>query len=447
MKRKEALLFLIFCFLTVPAGATYNRLTRWEGENAAVSIYGNYGHPLGEEIRLRNHKRKALNIFNALESAKINTSIAFALHPLPPSFNADKVFNELSPETVEKELKTSFNTREKFNPVYDRGVLFYQKWKGGKMRVEFEGNPATPWKDTAFCFAGKIDDNMLISVAGKVKYIDEVDWIPVQSLKEYTADEIRFLDNSSLIARVEEDMTGRRYIAVSRFRTDEEPLMIVPDPGMKSAAANIESGKIVALKEHRGAHSIMEYDFQKKRWSEKYTSADTLYLAGLNGDEFMWWNAETETFHFSSGGEISGLGHKAVSLYPRGRFTWGEEEDEFSALPEKIIVLMYSAQQASLFEEKGFSDINKLGVHPRIWLLNKRYKSSFDELPDDLGHVYLSPENSKIYYNKSGGGLRTISSVSLRPAIPAKYLLTALVAILIMLVLYDIFKKTKEVSS
>ncbi len=446
MKKTGIALVLLF-ILSLPAAGTYNIMTRWQGDKAVLSIYGNYGHPLGEELRMRAEREKAFHIFNILESESIEADISIALHPFPPMHETDITVQELCLDLIGQELGIELTGEEEFDPAYDKGVLFYRKWSNGKMSLEFNGDLAVSPVDEAFEFHGKKGDNIIISRFGKLMYIDEVDWLEVKSLSGYTVSEARWLCETSILVRAEHDMTGRRYILKTSFRTDKEPQFSVEDPGFLDVAACADTGITAALTERRGARSILVYDPGKKQWDHIYTTPEVIYLAGVHGGEIIWWNAENEELHFSEGFSTRDVRHKTLALHPRGHYSWGEEELHNRATPEKITVILYGPAAETALEEKGLSGIVSFNSNPRVWLLHERYGSSFDELPDDLGYAAISPENMRIYYNTAGESLRRIRSVTLRPTLPTKYLLVGLIVVLLVLILYDALKKTKEIRS
>ncbi|MGM0567890.1 MAG: hypothetical protein ACQESB_01580, partial [Elusimicrobiota bacterium] len=431
----------------LPVLATTGLYTRWEGKNSSVSVFDNYGTPAGELLRAGNDREKAFHFFNLLESHGEKANVTFALTPVSPLIETDKVIEELDLNALEKELDKKLQGEEAFKPFYDSGNLYYKKWSEGEMGIEADGELLGGMHGQAFEFHGAYNGIVLAAFNGILKYMDGDEWLRVESLKDYFVTDIRYIEDSIFLVMAEDKMSSRRKIITTSIKSDEKPRLLTDDPGFKNIVVGRDSENIAGLIEEGEAYSILKYNFQQQQWSEVINTSDVIYLAGIKNGEIIWWNETRSLLQTSEGKKIEGMQSRDLSLYPMGEFKWGEEEAMYSASPNKIKILTYGVEQLSFFEDMGLSDTFSFDSKPGIWLINKRYKSSFDELPEKLGHAFLSPENSRIYYNRPGAQLRKIRSVLLRPSVRTKYLLAALIFILIILLLYDVMKKTKEVTS
>ncbi len=431
---RKTFFFFLISAVVIPAQASINIITRWETEDKSLTVRGNYGTPLGEEIRLKNQRQKAFHIFNLLRHSSSEEDIFIDLQdPEGPG---------LSPAAAGELSGVVLEGAEEFNPVYDGGRLFYQRWESGTLKLLSE-DIVIYRSEEAFDFVGKKNETAVIRERGRLKYLSEVEWVEVDTLVGYSVSLLRWVDQDTIICRAERDTDGRRFLIVTSVRRPSAVILPVPEGNLIDAVSDTGKENIFALSRSAGVRVLYSYCFSENDWNMEEEFSGDVALLGIRGGLPYWFEPGSPEIR-SAERSLPLSGQRKMELYPEGRYVWGEEGADFTkASPRRLFLLFYSPERESDFKKSGFSKVDVFEGSSGAWIFPETYTSSLQALEGEIGNAYLSLEDMRVYYDTAERSLRKIRSIGVRPTAREIYVLYILGALLAILILNEVLRKTK----
>jgi hypothetical protein len=428
---KKILFLAVFILCTGFSRATKNMIFRWKSDDVTFTVRDNYGTPFSEEIRARSQREKAYHVFNLLNHgrAKLNLNINLQNSALDMDEIQKKAEIEIKPE--------------EYNPVYERGKLLYLKWAHNSLELESDG--VTIFRsERAFALMGRKGENILIAQDGKLKYLDESEWLDMEPLKGFALIKMKWLNENSIIVFAERGEDGKRFLALCPVTKADAEFIPVPGGKLIDFLYSPHGRQVLAVCFDKGVWNIYGYDRREKTWTLKELSTRRIYPLAAKDTRIFWWDPEISKIVVSDGTLISGIQAMVLSMYSQGEYFFGETENSLRpAEPVKKTVLFYGAKAEEALKNAGFGKIEKFDTDPDIWLFPENYRSSFGGLPKNIGHVFLSLKDKRLYYDRQKNNLRAIGYIKLRPAIPKEYILIFVGLILLILLVNDLMKKTR----
>ncbi|GEM_PF-3569567 len=431
----KTLLLIALFFQTFSAYATYNMETRWCSEDGCLSYIGNYGTPLGETIRMNDEREKAYHIFNILRESGEDFDHEISV------FTGE----QLDIESIVEDKQIEFETKEKFNPVFDGEYLYFQKWENGKLNLYRDENKLYS-SEEFFKFLGKENGHLLIRDRGRIKLHHGEELNALESLKEYSVSFLRWIDEGRVLCYAERDMDGRRHLILASVHEDELlDSYSVPDGTFLDAAVSSNLQHLYYYSGTSQSYVLHKYHTDTESWEIHKEFSEPVRLLGVRGEEVVWWDPKSEEVKINAVGELKINEHENLKLFPAGEYKSGEHGARLMQVePDKLLVLFYPTRDKDFLKEKGLGRIEKFRGNNRTWLLPENYMSSFQALPEKMGHAFLSLEDMKIYYDKEDKALRNIFSLKIRPTASRYVVLLILGGVLLLLILSELFRKTKD---
>jgi len=427
----KIILTLLFCLASVPVYATVNYKTVWDAEEEILSIRDNYGTALSEEIRMDLQRKKGYYYFKLLKTADTEKPVNIDLQ--------SEGWEGLSYGLTD----SGGNIIENFKPVIADGRLFHLRWDAGELELRAGDFPVYR-SDTPFRFIGKRSDNLLIMRAGRLEWLDEVEWQPVSPLQGYAVSYLRWIDENNILIHAERDSDGRRQIVLSSVRRPAALFLPMPPGEFVEAAASPDRSRVYALCRDGGGWLLYGYSFPEDEWSRIREFKERVYLLDMPGETLLWYNPE-ENALANLDSSITLAGTEELFLYPEGKYLYGEEGGELRVV-EPVIqrALYYPSGSEKNIAVPGYPELSAHGAGGRLWLLPEKYKGTLQRLSArSPGHLFLSPEDMSIYYDTGRDGLRQIKVLRLRPSSPGRIILILLSALLLLLIINE-FRRTAK---
>ena len=420
------------------AYGTFNIVTRWESKNDSLTIRGNYGTPLGEEIRRENEREKAFHVFNLLRSAGPGKSLHVNLQ--------DRQGPGLTPAALGREESVRLEGAEEFNPVFSGGILYRMRWKDGLLEL-LAGDNVIHSSEDAFDFLGVVNGAALVRDKGRLGYVKDSGWVPVDALKGYSVSFARWIGGNSTVSYAERDMDGRRFIIIASIERPSAVLISAPPGEFRDAAVSGNRSTVYALFRARREYSLYRYTAENDDWDLVRTFENGVELLGIRNGRVFWFDPSAGELA-SHERSVSIPGSRIVDLYPRGRYVFGEEGGDvlYDAEPVKLLMLFYGPDRERTLERMGFSRVDKFEGKTEVWVFPDNYQSSLQALRGDVGHAFFSLDEMRVFYDSQRNGLRKVRSIRVRPTAHAVYVLYVLAALLALLIINELFKKAKGIT-
>ncbi|MBN2406562.1 MAG: hypothetical protein JXJ19_02595 [Elusimicrobia bacterium] len=435
------------------------RTYTWKKGGSVLKLTDAYGTSAGETIRAQNQRERAYHIFNTLCASKQDFYLHIDLAKRPVSagdrpfrygsaeyenarYNITKVSSFKTCE-IAQETGIDMSATEEAVPYLDDGKLYYLRWGAGTLDIESEGAPV--YSDSeVYNFYGKRGQNLIIRKSGRLKFLSEIDWLDVESLKGYWVLWMKWIDGEHIAAYTESISGGKRYLAVASVRIPEARFIPEPPGKLLDASVSPDGKKVFALTFESGYWRIMRLEEAGWRTVKEYERR--IFLLGIRNGSLLWWDREKKEIVTDGGDRMELADFMDFRMLPQGEYYTGREENSMrKSEPGYVYVLLYDKKSVKELEAAGLGRKDKFDSIPEIWLFDKNYRTSFERLPKDMGSVCLSPGDLKIYYDTFGmNGLRTVKSIKARPAVSGRRIIVVLIFTLVILIMNDIFKKTKE---
>lgn len=444
--KKSVWLFILITAVFTSGSTTQNKICRWENKKVTVTLTDNYGTPLTEKIRAQNQREKAYHIFNLLSNAGKNIDLLICPSAITLPEKPERYFvRSLKIEEIEKTSGLTFSQEEKYCPVYDEEKLLYLNWRSNLLELKSD-ELSVFREEKAFNFFGKQKENILIRVKGKLKYLDEAAWLPVETLKDFTVSNIfKWGDENTVISYVERDTDGKRFVAIASVRKPEIKLLPDVTGTLIDIAVSSDKNKVCSLHFKDNCWRISEYSRKKNKWVLKNEFKRKIDLIAIRKNKTICWDRDNQKIFIPGGTMIGNIGHLILRTYPEGKYTYGETEEALVPVRALVkVVLFYDSALQKKLLKIGLRRIEKFDGNPEIWLLPANYRSDVSSLPQDMGNVFLSIDNMKIYYDTIKKNLRRIESVRLKPTVKERNILIFLGALLLVLLVYELTKKARE---
>lgn len=441
--KKNFVAIALFFVLTVAGNTTNKQIVKWKSKDVSVSLIDNYGTPLAESIRAQNQSEKAYYIYNLVSDLRKKVKLNIYPSGIVSPKTEKHSITSLDINDVETLLDVEFTDSEQYNPVYDSGCLIYLNWRGNQLELVVDDKPVYS-DETAFNYFGNKKENLLIRVNGKLNYLDGSEWRPVETLKEYTvSNTFKWLGNS-VLAYVERDADGKRFIAMFSIDKSEVDFLPVPPGRFIDIVSTSDKNMIYSLHFNDGYWQISKYLRDEVRWSLIRSSNSRVYLIGIKKKRLLLLDKQGNNIITLDGNNIATVDIQILETYPLGNYEYGQAIESMSpAKSDKKIVLFYNTNIGEKLKNAGFDKIEELDAKPKIWLLPENYKSDINSLPKETGHIYLSIENMKLHYDTFKNNIRKIEVISFKPTFKERNVLIILGVFLLILLLNEIFKKAK----
>ena len=219
--------------------------------------------------------------------------------------------------------------------------------------------------------------------------------------------------------------------------------MPAPAGEFKDAAVSSERDAVFALSYELGQWVLSKYSETEADWVALKESDKKIELMGVRQGRAFWFDSSTGEISYS-GGTVKVQNFRELDLYPRGKYVHGEEViDLYDAEPLRHFMLFYSPDREDVYKDLGFAKIDRFRGNTSFWIIPETYQSSLQAVSGLIGNIHLCADSTTVHYDVAGKGLRSIKSLRIRPTAPGVYVLYVLIAILMLLILNEIFKKTK----
>ncbi len=431
MKKIINILTLIILFCVVANGYTTVNIThKWQNDNVTLELIDNYGTPLSENIRAINQAEEAYHIFNLLSAS--NKKINLKIYPseIRRKLSGEKA-SGLSVNEVEEFLDINISNSEKFHPIFDGGKLVYLIWEDGYLNLKSNG--ALVFRsENSFNLLGKKGDNFLIRKDGKLLHLSEADWLYVSTLKDFTASNVRWIDEDTIFCYVERDVDGKRFLALTSIRRPVIKLIEKAPGKFYDMAISQDRKSIYSLTFEKGRWSIYEYNITKQTWLLKRDFENRIFLMGVRGERLLWWDENKKEIYSFDGALDKKVESLNIMMSPRGIHLYGEEEFLTKIEAERKIILFGYGKK-----------IDKFNSNPEIWIIPNKDRGVFEKISGVPGSMFLSLENMKLYYDVRVGNLRQIKSIELKVDPEKRYIFIILGFVLLAVVIVAI-KKIKK---
>lgn len=446
MKRSIILLILTL-FMCGQGNTAVRYLYRWKNSNITLTLIDDYGNSLKEKIRARNQREKAHHIFNLLANTDISTEINIILSENGdiPRLEGQKVYS-LDIEEIEKAVDLKIVREEIINPHFYDEKLICLKKRGDAVELDHNGLSILNSKE-AFSFFGKQRDIILVAFNGKLKYLSGADWIDLEHFEGYSVSNmLKWVDEKTVAAYVERDSDGEKFIAVAGIFKPE--IALVPAPEGTIIDFEVTAGeKIYVFHFAEEGWRLSEYIRSGREWVVREEFDRRVDFMGIRKNKPVFWDKGNKQIIVSGGTEFKVVDYLIVETHPEGRYISGQGNGSLvSAASVSKTVLFYDKKQKEKLIRMGIGKIDKFYGNPEVWVLPANYKSDIYSLPGDIGNIFLSAENMRIYYDTLRQNLRHIESVRLKPTFKERNIIVFLSVLLLVLLVNDLSKKAKEYS-
>ncbi len=419
---EKKLFFLCFFLLTIvfPVSGTRTISTIWKSENLSLTMIGNYGSPLGESLRQEFHREKSYHFYNLLKNNEIEGH--FKVDARQYVQEEEGIFNLNSLKLLNTN-EVDPHLRESFNPVYESGRLVYQSWSENYVEI-FANNNIIYRSSEPLKLVGKRENNILILENEVLKYLDEIEWMPVEELKGYTVGLIRWVDTDHIAFFAEHNRTGKKVAGVTSVRRPRSTFHEIPGGIFVDIAVSNNLQHFYLLIREADKYRIF-YKNAEQSWENIGEFKGKIYLLGLREENLFLFNSRTGSIQILDGPIIENITLKILKSFPRGKYLHGEglnfngasNVDYRQTQGKNTAVLFYNPDVQEKLAGYGLDKMEKFGSSPQIWLIPETYRNFFKELPGDekLGNLYFSVSNQTIYYDMPGKNyLRDINMIQLK---------------------------------
>jgi len=452
MKKIINIIALIIVFVST-GNASQNIIYKWQKRNFTLNLVDNFGSTLSEKIREQSQREKAYYIFNVLSNSEKNMNIyisssSSSSSAVPPKEPQSCFIDSLNLKEIEKTLGINLKEEENYCPAYNEGKLLNLRWSNNLLKL-VSGDIILYQQEEAFSFLGKQKENILIKVNGKLKYLSEDKWSDIEELKDFTVSNIfKWVDENTIAAYVERDMTGKRFIVIAAIRNSYIELLPDINGRLVNIVVSPDKKRIFSLYIRNNNWIISEYSKQENRWSIIGKFSNRIYLLGVRKDRVIYFEENKQKISTLDGRAINDIESIIIKTYPEGNYIYGESEDPvISGESVDKIALFYNKNIEENLLKFGLNKIEKFSGNPEIWLLPENYKSDISSLPEDIGYVFLSLEDMRLYYDAFRFNFRNIGSFRLKPTFTEINILIFLGIVLLLLLLYALLKKAKEITT
>ena len=378
--RSAYCVYILAAALLLPcsAFATFNQTTQWKGDHTTLSFYDNYGTPLGEQLRHDRQAMKAYHLFVLLERAGLDIHVLAMLHPgRTEDFGADVVLEELRIDELEEALDIELATPEQFNPVWVGDEMVHQEWREGELHLKADG-AALYSSSEPFVYHGSRETHIVLT-RGNAYTLTEGALTPISALTgdepadRYEVEDLIWIDGTSVLALGDDVRLGWPRLVKVNVVEGDSPCLELEDPGFRRVAARSEPFTIVGLKTDvvrdddgvRQVHAIMEYDADTGEWTTLDETEDEIFLAGVTQGGTAWWNADESALVFSDGTIMEDVEARLLSLYPKGRYSYGGGASlDSEAEARRKLVLLYQEEHEAELRARGLTPMSRLPAAP-----------------------------------------------------------------------------------
>ncbi|MGM0441784.1 MAG: hypothetical protein ACQEQC_05140 [Elusimicrobiota bacterium] len=418
MMRKIFILLIFALSLSVsslPASSNIN--TVWKTDNLSLSIAGNYGTPLGDELRKNHHRKKGYHFYNLLRNKNIKGDFILTLKK---DQTGENIYSLNSLDLL-KTKDIDPEKAEDFNPVYDNDRLLHERWKGNFIEIISGGNviyrSSAPLK-----LIGKKNNNILISEEEVLKYLDEVDWTPVEELEGYSVKPGGWIDSEHIAFFAEDKKTGQKVAGITSVRRPKSYFYGIPSGSFIDIIASKDLQQTYILVKDGKRYKIYSRT-PRGRWNKIEDGTEKIYLLGIKKQELLWVIPQNGYIRTEDDKKIEDIKIDFIDSYPSGQYQYGQglsnmEQIEFKKVKEnKILTLFYGSSAAKELEKYGLTGVEKFNSFEKVWFMPESYRKSLENLPEkeNLGNLYFAPQDMKIFYDSTGDNyLRDVKTLQLK---------------------------------
>jgi hypothetical protein len=348
----------------------------------------NAGTPLSEDIRIRNQKEMAYHMLNIASASGMMQKIL-----IDPGAEygpqEDGFYNIRHAElgNLERISGINMSLTEEFFPSYDAGRLLYMKWKENSL--ELKSNDLVLFRyGKPFDLLSKHGEIILIRMNGELLYLKEVDWLPVQSLAGYTiSDEFSWINNDEIIAFVEKDSTGVRYVVKASIGGKDAEFFPCADGILLDLAAGNDAKDVFCLNRVGEEYVLFRYLRAKGVWVSRGEFAKRVYLLCVRGGRPVIWDG-SDKINNQGENDISGIEVEQLDLYPYGGYLFGPRGGRLEKnTAGKKYVLFYRRNQRGNLRKTGLNKIEIFSSNPEILTV---YYDTVKETTREIGFVEIS---------------------------------------------------------
>lgn len=450
---------LILLLISVNCFAKEKIVYKWESGATQLKLTDLYDNGTADNIRARNQREICYYYFNQLRVNKKKISVDLDLtktkkHIGGLSYGIGRYGKTKYSGKPEVSLKYEYFKSlvdfkiveaEKFYPVtYNGRMINLERMmdmlylnSGGVKIFEYQGS---------FEFIGQRDENIVININGRLKYLVETDWLKIISLEGYIFDnKYRWVGSEDLLCSVEREKDGKKFIAIVPIRRPKIELIPL-DSGSELIDFDLTQDKksafLLIFKEK--AWVVIKYDIEDKVSNEYYKFENEVRLIGTTDKGVILWNLQDNSIYHNDKIIIKNLDHINLQVYPEGKYIIdGSKKTVQDDNSHVKTLLFYKFTESALIKDLGLNKISKFGENDEIWILPAYNKIKVKHLERELNSAFLSIELNKIYYVELKDSIRKIKYIKLGTEIDGKNILIMLGLLLLVLLMNDLLKKAK----
>ncbi len=434
-------LFLIV-LLSVPCrlAATVTKTYRWQAPGIKLSVSRNYGTPLGEAVRAKEERVMAYRLFNLMRSS--GKKLEYEIYWPGYKPRQKDILREIDIKKAAADMGISVEKEENFAARIGAKKMWHLNWTGDILSL-VSGNIVAYRSTAPYTFCGRSEYNILINQAGQLLYLDEVEWLPVPALKDYSAGKIGWLAPRKIVVFAQHSNSGRKFLAIASVRKDKAKFIPAPKGEFRDVIISEDSDQVYAVSFYRGQYKIEVYIRDEVKWEERETLIKEPLLLTVSGGRVIWYNRESGTVNISGEEEIRGVEISEVITYPEGDYIVDYEDGPVGeAETKKTALLFYNSDAAEKLKDYGITGINVYGIDKDIWLMPEKYSKNFEKLPEQPGNISLNIDDQIVYYDIPGqDGLREIKNFKLGFSKMPVILIAAALFIIIIIVVVLKYKE------